>query len=284
MLTDAQFERFSTFIYEISGIRFQSNKNYFVASKLQNRCTALNLPNFDAYYDYLQKPSSKLEEYPKLMDEVTINETFFFRNQPQLDAFEQDILKPKLIDMKAKGQNRLRVWSCAASTGDEAYTTALQLISLPEAQGMAIEIVGTDICRKALETARNGVYKPYAVRNIPQDLMQKYFTHDEATNTYQLSDTIKKMVTFQECNLIDENRIKMLGHFDIAFCRNVLIYFDEPSKEKALWNMYHAIKDDGYLIVGHSENIYSQRHIFKQDKDHTAAIAYVKAPPGTPKL
>ncbi|MDD9919388.1 MAG: chemotaxis protein, partial [Alphaproteobacteria bacterium] len=102
-------------------------------------------------------------------------------------------------------------------------------------------------------------------------------------NTYVLSDEIKKMVHFQEANLMDATRLAALGKFDIAFCRNVLIYFDEASKEKVLMNIYNAIADDGTLLLGHSENIYSQRHIFKQDKQRTAAIAYTKQPPGTPK-
>ncbi|MDD9912748.1 MAG: protein-glutamate O-methyltransferase CheR [Alphaproteobacteria bacterium] len=281
-LGEVMFNKFSELIYEISGIRFQFNKAYFLSSKLLNRCNALGIDTFEAYYSYIMGASGRTE-YGYLLDEITINETFFFRHQPQLDAFEKEILMPLVYMKKSHRQNKIRIWSCAASTGDEAYTTALMIKNLNLDDEFEFDIVGTDICHDALQKARAGVYKQYAVRNIPQNLLQKYFTQDPIANTYGLSDEIKKMVHFQEANLMDATRLAALGKFDIAFCRNVLIYFDEASKEKVLMNIYNAIADDGTLLLGHSENIYSQRHIFKQDKQRTAAIAYTKQPPGTPK-
>jgi chemotaxis protein methyltransferase CheR len=101
--------------------------------------------------------------------------------------------------------------------------------------------------------------------------------------TWTLKPEIRSMCKFQECNLMDSLRTTGLGKFDIIFCRNVLIYFDDPSKEKVVQNLANCLVDDGYLLLGHSENVYSQRHLIKPDKTHSAAIAYVKAPPGTPK-
>lgn len=279
-LSPELFKKFSEFIYQISGIRFQDSKAYFLSSKLDKRCQDLSLENFEEYYNYLQRPGAKQTEYHKLLDEITINETFFFRNQPQLEVFEKHFLIPSIQKRRGEGRNKMRIWSCASSTGDEAYTTALQILSLPEARGMQFEIIGTDICRDAIEKAKKAAYKKYGVRNIPKDLMAKYFTTSVDGHTFELSNDVKTMVRFQECNLMDSDRIRMLGQFDIAFCRNVLIYFDDDSKEVALKNIYNALKDDGFLIAGHSENLYSYRHIFKAVKEHSQAHAYVKAPPG----
>lgn len=283
LLPEVLFNKFSDFIYQISGIRFQYSKNYFLSSKLQKRYEVLGLTSFDDYLKLLQTPAAKQTEYHKLMDEVTINETFFFRNQPQLELFEKEFLIALLRKRKLEGKNKMRFWSCASSTGDEAYTIALQLLSLPEARGMQFEIIGTDICRDAIEKANKGEYRKYGIRNIPLDMLAQYFTASTDGHIHTLKEDVKRMVKFQECNLMDPDRIRMIGKFDFAFCRNVLIYFDEKSKEKALKNIYSSIVDDGYLIAGHSENLYSHRHIFKAVKEHSQAHAYTKAPPGTEK-
>ncbi|MFZ2620248.1 MAG: protein-glutamate O-methyltransferase CheR [Alphaproteobacteria bacterium] len=276
------FNDFANLIYELSGIRFQENKSYFLASKLYNRCQALGLGSFEEYLTYLKGSSARME-YGHLVDEITINETFFYRHQPQLEAFQHEILTPLNFIRKSQRSQKLRIWSCAASTGDEAYTLALLIKSMGLGLDPQIEIIGTDICHDALVKARAGAYKKYAIRNVPADQLAKYFRHDIATDTYYLNDEIKNMVKFQECNLMDSTRVSALGKFDIAVCRNVLIYFDEPSKEKAILNIYNNLKEDGFLMLGHSENIYAQRHLFKQDKGRQAAIAYTKMPVGTPK-
>ncbi len=275
-LTDRQFDTFSALIYELSGMRFEKNKSYFIATKLDNRCKELGIANFDDYHAYLLSPSGRAE-YGHLTDEITINETFFFRHQPQLDAFVNEVLQPMLFARRQQGQTKIRIWSCAASTGDEAYTTALMLKSMDVGSDIIIEIVGTDICHDALQKARAGRYKKYAVRNIPEAMLQQYFTYDEAARDYILSDEIKKMVKFQENNLMDARRIASLGKFDIAFCRNVLIYFDEPSKEQVVTNIVNAMQPDGVVLMGHSENIYGQRHLLHVDKTRTASISYIKA-------
>lgn len=179
--------------------------------------------------------------------------------------------------------NRLRFWSCASSTGDEAYTLALQLLDMPEAKGFQFDIVGTDISRTAIKMAQEAVYRKYAIRNIPADMLKRYFSEDAAAGTWTLKDEVRRMIRFYEGNLMDEAKIRTLGKFDVAFCRNVLIYFDETSKEKVLQNIANALNEDGLLLAGHSENLYPQRHIFKQQPELGQAMAYQKTPPGTQK-
>jgi chemotaxis protein methyltransferase CheR len=285
-LTDAQFVKFAALVYELSGMRFEANKSYFLASKIDNRVQALGLKGFDAYLAYVESPGGRTE-YGYLLDEVTINETFFFRHEPQLQAFRDMLLQPMVFARRSQRQTRFRIWSSAASTGDELYTLALMLKDLNLAgKDIAFELVGTDISHDALKKAQAGVYRKYNIRNVPPAMLQQYFIHDPmgpGGETWALKPEVKSMCKFQECNLMDATRTAALGKFDVIFCRNVLIYFDEPSKEAAVKNMANAMVDDACLLLGHSDNVYSQRHLVKPDKTHAAAIAYVKAPPGTPK-
>ncbi len=286
-LSPQQFEIFAKIVYDISGMKFDANKSYFLASKLDTRVQALGLKGFDDYYTYLTSPSGR-PEYGYLIDEVSINETFFYRHEPQLQAFRDEILMPLVHARRAQKQSRLRIWSAASSTGDELYTLALMLKDLGlVGKDLMWELVGTDICHDALEKARAGVYRKYNIRNVPPALLQQYFTHDPSSQSgeiWSLKPEIKSICKFQEGNLMDASRCGALGKFDIVFCRNVLIYFDEASKEKAVQNLANNVHEDGFVLLGHSENIYSQRHILRPDKSHTNSIAYQKAPPGTPKL
>ncbi len=278
-----QFNRLADLIYDLAGIRFQENKAYFLASKINQRVEALGLQDYDDYWNFLNSVSGRTE-YGHLMDAVTINETFFFRNQPQLEKLETDILQPMFTKARSDNRNTLRYWSCACSTGDEIYTLALQLLSMDGAQGLNHELVGTDINRDVVAIGRKANYRPYAVRNVPPALLQRYFAEDKVAQTFQLSDDVKKMVNLMEMNLLDGNRIKSMGKFDIIICRNVLIYFDDESKDKVMQNLYDVLNDDGVLILGHADDIYNQRHLFKLDRERSAVLAYQKQPPGTPKL
>ena len=288
-LSETLFYKFATLIYDLSGMRFELNKSYFIASKLDLRVQALGLKNFESYLAYLESPSGRAE-YGFLIDEITINETFFFRHEPQLQAFRDEILMPLIFARRAQRQLKFRIWSAASSTGDELYTIALMLKDLGlTGKDMQFELVGTDICHDALEKARKGVYRKYNIRNVPPGMLQQSFDYIAGSSTnigaesWTLKPDIKAMCRFQEGNLMDSIRTAALGKFDIIFCRNVLIYFDETSKEKVVHNLANALSEDGFILLGHSENVYSQRHILRPDKTHTNAIAYTKAPPGTPK-
>lgn len=270
------FGKFSDIIYELTGIRFEENKTYFLTAKLGERAAHLNLHSLEEYWQYLQSPSGRME-YGHMVDAVTINETFFYRNLPQLQAFEHNILEP-MAQEKRTLNKKMRIWSCATSTGDEAYTLALMFASNPTLANVNVEIIGSDICQHALSKAQIGVYTPYAVHNIPKPQLAKFFIHNPSDDKYILSEAIKNMVTLKICNLIDVQAVKNLGMFDIIFCRNVLIYFDDFSKDTAVTNITSVLKPDGYVIMGHSENIYGQRRILKADKTHMESIAYVHPP------
>lgn len=281
-LTNTQFKFFSDFIYDISGIRFQESKNYFLASKLDIRRKDLDLSSFDEYYNFASKQPKSSKEIELLLNEVTINETFFYRNTAQLDSYNKDILAEVINNKRKKGDKRLRIWSAASSTGDEAYTLIMDMIEKNLHKEFNIEIMGTDISQKALGVAKEGVYKKYAIRNIPDNTLRKYFTIVDEAN-YKIKEDVKSLAKFKHCNLSDSLNCRVLGKFDIVFCRNVLIYFDRESREKVLTNIYNNMNDDSFLLVGHSENLYAERHLFEMCKDKLQALAYKKAPKGTEK-
>lgn len=277
------FKKYANFIYDQTGIRFEESKNYFLASKANRRAEAVGVDGCAAYFDYITTHVNRRQELPKFIDIITIHETFFYRNEPQINAFERDILTPLVASKKLAPNKKIRIWSAACSTGDEAYTTVFQFMKNNWLNSVDLEIVGTDISHQAVEDAKNGVYAEYAVRNVPPTLKTKYFEATEHRQ-YRLSDEVKQKARFTPANLKERSEIRALGKFDIVICRNVLIYFDNASKEQVLWNIYDAMDENSLLLVGHSENLYGYKHIFKADKELSNAFAYRKAPPGTEKL
>lgn len=286
-LSDALFRQFAVLIYRLSGIRFETAKSYFLASRINTRVHALGLGGFQAYLAYLGTPQDKAE-HALLINEITINETFFFRHQPQLQAFQNDILIPLVAARRAQNQPTFRILSAGASSGDELYTMALMLKNLGLAAGATrFELIGVDISQSAVQKANAAVYRNYNVRNVPPALLRQYFTASGGTQAspgaraWALKPEIRKMCRFQQGNLMDAACTAALGTFDIIFCRNLLIYFDEASKQQVTANLAAMLANDGFVLFGHSENIANQRHILHADPAHAAAIAYVKTTPGT---
>ena len=160
----------------------------------------------------------------------------FFRNQPQLDALVTNII-PEILENKPGGLKKLRIWSAASSSGEEAYSIAMILneLILPKYPHLKVEIIGTDINYAVINTANIGIFKEYSIRNTPPIYLKKYF--EKVNNTYVIDPKIKKMVRFKVSNLYDDNELKMMGKSDIIFCANVLIYFDQESKTKVVSNL-----------------------------------------------
>lgn len=254
-MSSALFQTFRKFIYDNSGIYFQDNKKYLLESRLQRRLNFLGLRSFEEYFDYITKGASSYSEKKYFYEVITINETYFFRNQPQLDALASQIL-PELINKKAAlGKNKLRIWSAASSSGEEAYSIAMVFQDLvkPKYPNFELEIVGTDISNSIVETAAGGVYKEYSIRNTPPYYLKKYFKTNGGL--YEVSPEIKKMAGFKLLNLYDDVNMKTMLNFDVIFCANVLIYFDVASKTKVVSHLYNSLNRGGYLFIGYSETL-----------------------------
>jgi chemotaxis protein methyltransferase CheR len=252
-MSDKQFAELRKIIYTRSGIHFPDTKKYVLESRLSHRLTELEIDDFDQYIQFLSVGPYQADEFQEMFNRITINETSFFRNEPQLDILEKRIL-PELIEAR-KGVKRLRLWSAACSSGEEPYTLAIMLqrtLGLRLAD-WRIEIMGTDISEKVLEVAQEGRYTEYSMRSTAPLVRQRYFKQDGLY--YTIDPTVKSMVTFGLHNLKDRVAAKRFGQWDIIICRNVMIYFDDEMKKQLLGTFADQLADDGTLFIGHSETI-----------------------------
>ncbi|MFZ0453368.1 MAG: CheR family methyltransferase [Ignavibacteriaceae bacterium] len=257
------FDKWRTFIYENCGIYFQDNKKYLLESRLLKRINYLNLDSYDDYFNYIITSVNENSEKKYLYEAITINETYFFRNQPQLDALIKTII-PEIVEKQGKNNKaKIRIWSAASSSGEEAYSAAISIADLlmPRYPNLEYEVVGTDISYAVIETAKQGIYKEYAIRNTPAYYLKKYFQSNG--NSYQVNEEIKNNVSFKLLNLYDTAGMRSMFNFDIVFCANVLIYFDMNSKIKVINQLYNSLNKGGYLFIGYSETLHNVSKAFK---------------------
>lgn len=212
-------------------------------------------------------------ELQELLNVLTTTETYFFRNDPQLRAFQEEILPAMLRRKQAQGERRLRFWSAGCSSGEEPYTLSMILREhLPEIERWNISVVGTDINTLALQRAREGVYGVRSFRETPAHYLTKYFTAEG--DRYRLHDVIKKMVTFRSGNLMNAEETSLMRPVDCILCRNVLIYFNIESCQKVIKMFYDALAPQGYLLLGHSESLYRISAIFQLVKLKHSLVYY----------
>ena len=262
-MSDETFKNLRDLIYNLSGIYFTESKRYLLEGRIAKRVTARNLKTFEDYIRFIQSPFGK-QELNYLYEAITINETYFFRAEQQFEALEK-VLIPEILREKTTITPMItfRVWSAASSTGEEAYTIAMIIKEKiqPQFPKVQFQIVGSDINTKVIEAARKGIYKDYAIRNVPPLYLNKYFHKDG--NLYVLDESIKSMVRFVQINLFDPLQVKTMSNCDVIFCANVLIYFDLPSKQKVVQNLYDALNKGGYLFIGYSESLHGVTQAFK---------------------
>ena len=261
--TFKSFEVWRKFIYESTGIYFQDNKKYLLESRLQKRMIFLGINSFEEYLDYVRSGYSVSAETRYLFEAITINETYFFRNQPQLDALIAKTLPEIILSKEKLGQNKIKIWSAGCSSGEEAYSLAIMINDLLKTKypNIEYEIVGTDISNAVVDVARRGSYKEYSIRNTPGYYLRKYFKPNDSS--FDLDRDIKNMVYFKLLNLHDDLGMRTMINYDIIICANVLIYFDETSKIKVINHLYNSLNKDGYLFIGYSETLHGISKAFK---------------------
>ena len=259
-LSDETFELLRSHIYEKLGIWFTDKKKYLLEGRLAKRLQILNLPSFEAYVQLLKYGRNKDEEFPHLCNAVTINETFFFRNNPQLDALERSVI-PAI--RKDAGDHTIRIWSAASSSGEEPYTIVMLFLEkiMPKYPGLKIEVIGTDISSAVLDAAKRGEYSQYALRNIPDVYLKKYFVPQG--ERFLLKELVKQYVRFEFLNLVDRQQMKSMRNFDIVFCCNVLMYLDQKAKIQVVGDLYNSLNRNGILFIGFSELLHGISTAFK---------------------
>ena len=242
---------------ERSGLIVTPDKAYLLESRLTPIARKRGMQGLDDLLRHLPTGGEDLQR--EVTEAMTTNESFFFRDIKPFDQFKALVL-PQLLHSRASKKS-FRIWSAACSSGQEAYSLAMILKEeSAKLAGWKIEIVGTDISKEMLEKAKAGVYSQFEVqRGLPVQLMVKYFKKNN--ETWQIDQAIRQMVQFKEYNLLTD--LKPLGQFDVVFCRNVLIYFDQPTKTKVLDNISKIVPDDGILYLGGAETVLGISDKFK---------------------
>jgi chemotaxis protein methyltransferase CheR len=266
-------------LYRVSGIYQMDFQFSFLVTRCRRRMKILNVSALAAYFRYLAAPKTGQEEIRNLLNEITIGETYFFRNQAQIDALRKIIL-PKVAALPLKQeQKEIRVWSAGCSTGEEPYTLAIALLDeiTQRHQDWTLEILATDINDESLRKAAAGQYNEYAVRRIRPELKSRYFCSEGSL--FRISDAVRGIVKFARLNFEDQPAISAMGEFDFIFCCNVLIYFDQASKQRAIVNFERSLLPGGYLFLGDCESLFHTENQFRL-LHYPEATAYRKAVAG----
>lgn len=274
-VSDAEFAQLRDFIYQQCGIYVADNRKYLLENRLANRLKHLNLKNFAEYYYYLQYDAGRKEELNRLFEVITTNETSFYRNPPQLQVFQEQILSDVLQSLRKSGQKKLRIWSAGCSTGEEPYTMAIIIAEVlkNELASWDVRITANDLSERVLESARRGVYNEYTLRTTPKEILTRYF--EKQDSFYNVRPELKKLILFHQINLSDAAQVKRVERSQIIFCRNVIIYFDDDMKKKVIGSFYDNLLPGGYLIIGHSESLHNISRAFKPIH-YPGAIIYKK--------
>jgi chemotaxis protein methyltransferase CheR len=261
-MSTEEFQMIRDFILERSGIYFAENKMYLVKNRLAKRMAELQIKTVRDYF-YHVKYDTSMREFNKLMDLVTTNETSFYRNEPQLLSFSEEVL-PLLINEKIaeKGNKSIKIWSAGCSTGEEPYTLAILILErLRSPIGWNIEIIANDISEEVLQKARLGEYNGITLRAVSPDILTKYFT--KTGEMYKVKPEVQSLVKFSHMNLNDSRKPSMVSGMDVVFCRNVMIYFTDDVKKQLVRGFYNALRPGGYFYIGHSETLHGISKAFK---------------------
>jgi chemotaxis protein methyltransferase CheR len=254
LMTEEEFRLLRDFIHERFGIHFEDSQRVSLRSRLVGRLASLDLVSFEEYYQYLRFGPQRIEELQRMVSHLTNNETYFYREAPQLQVFAEHILR-QIKERKAAGESRtVRILCAGCSSGEEAYTIAMILYD----SGLFfwnwdVEVIAMDVDHAALEKARRGVYFHNSFRALPAAAVDRHFTKQAAGAA--VKEPIRRMVRIRHGNIVDPASYEGLAAFDAVFCRNVLIYFSDVTILKAVRLFHDALVPGGFLFLGHAESL-----------------------------
>ena len=263
-LNDADFEKYRAFIYAESGITFTPANRSILESRLKERLREKGVDTVGAYYNTIL---SDKEELKGFLDSITTNLTRFFRNQPHFDALEKFVI-PELINTIKKGNSSspIRIWSAGCSTGEEPYTIAMLLSEILPSP-WKYDILASDLSLKCLMTAKEGFYSDSKIVGIPDNYLAKYF--EKVDGGYKVRPDIQSKIKFDYHNLKNDSGQR---GFDVVFCRNVIIYFDEAAQTAVMNRFWDAMATKSYLFIGHSESLFGMDTKFEFVKTEWATL------------
>jgi chemotaxis protein methyltransferase CheR len=257
-LSEREFHQFRELILRETGIYLKDSKQALVASRLGKRLRHYNFQSYGEYYQYLTRQPAGSSEHWELANCISTNKTDFFR-EPHHFNFLREQVVPELQRRCAQGSSRqVRIWSAACSSGEEPYSIAITLLdALPDSGRWDIKILASDIDTDVLEKGERGVYDLDRLDAVPQALLKAYFLNGtgQFAGQAQVREELKNLIRFRRINFVDAHWA-IRAQFDVIFCRNVIIYFDRDTQRRLFERMVRYLKPTGYLIVGHSENLY----------------------------
>ena len=262
-LTDFEFERYRSLIYDESGIHFSTTNRAILESRLRERLRSSKLETTASYFELIRKDG---EELKILLDSVTTNLTRFFRNAAHFQTLEYHVLPDIVEHTRAKGKGIIRVWSAGCSTGEEPYSVAIMLREVVP-RDIKCEVIASDLSLKSLMVCKAGFYPDSRVGDVPQKYLDRYF--EKKGEGYQVIDSIRNMIRFDYHNLVHDSGLTGL---DIVFCRNVIIYFDEAAQQAVIDKFWRAMSNHSFLFIGHSESLFGMDTKFEFVKTDWATI------------
>jgi chemotaxis protein methyltransferase CheR len=267
-VTPFDYDYLRKLLKDRSGLVLSADKEYLVESRLLPIARRLGLKTLSELVQKLKAPGRE-QLIVDVVEAMTTNETFFLRDKIPFDHFRQSMV-PALLAARAS-RKRVRIWCAAASTGQEPYSLAMLLKDMgPQLAGWRFEIVATDLSLEVLEKAKAGVYSQFEVqRGLPIQMLVKYFT--QSGETWQVSSEIRSMVQYRQLNLLSD--FSSLGSFDVVFCRNVLIYFDQATKIDVMERIARITEPDGYLVLGAAETVVGLTEAFRPVQNQRGVYA-----------
>jgi chemotaxis protein methyltransferase CheR len=250
-MSQEEFRLLRDLIHGYCGIFFQDDNKFLIQRRLAGRLDALGLRSFSDYYRYLRYNAARKAEMEEIVERITTNETYFFRELYQLDALKDEIF-PEICRRRPRGR-RLSIWSAGCATGEEAYTVAILILESALFSDWDVRIFGNDISRRVLTVGRKGAYGRSSFRATDERYLRRYFR--ELDGKYQVRDEVKALVSFGHLNLLDDEMLSIIGDMDVVLCRNVLIYFDLEARKRAVAAFHRKLISGGYLLLGHSESL-----------------------------
>lgn len=245
-------------VSERLGIWFGPDSRLSLERRLRERLTVRGLSSYGDYYQLLKYSPLAHEEWEEASELLTTHETYFFREDYQLRAFKNELL-PMLAE-RGKQRRRLQVWSAGCSTGEEAYTIAMLVLESGLFEGWEVRVYGSDLSKKCIAAARRGIYGPTSFRTTNDEAKRTWFVpatklDPAGPELLGVSPAVRALCHFGQMNLLDEERTHLVGRCDVIFCRNVLIYFDGPSRKRVIEMFHQRLVNGGVLLLGHAESL-----------------------------
>ena len=276
-MTDAEYRMFAELVRERCGLHFSADARFLLERRVARRLRALDLTSFAAYHYQVRSATANDGEFALLVDELTTNETYFFRERKQLRTLVDEIMIELLVRRRATSGGPVKIWSAGCSSGEEPYSVVMLALEAGFKPGVDFRVYAADISHRMLRKARNGFYREASFRETEDVLRRKYFT--EKHGGWRISDDVKKHVDFIHLNFIDGSKMALLAPMDVILCRNVIIYFNAETKRLVIETCYDTLRPGGYLLLGHAESLINHSNAFEL-RPLREDLVYRRPPPG----